>query len=198
MTRVPTSTYRLQINARFTLVDAAETLPYLHDLGVDWVYLSPLLRAEPGSDHGYDVVDPSVVDPERGGADGLAALAAEAHRLEMGLLVDIVPNHMGVATPRENAWWWDLLARGRGSPYADAFDVDWDAGGGRVRVPVLGDDGTAAVAVDAVEGVLRYHDHVFPLPRTIRRSGASRPRIATTSSRSSTTSSCTGRSPTTG
>jgi (1->4)-alpha-D-glucan 1-alpha-D-glucosylmutase len=161
--RVPTSTYRLQLNARFTLRDAAATLPYLHDLGVDWVYLSPLLRAEPGSDHGYDVVDHALVDPDRGGPEGLAALSAEAGRLGMGVLVDIVPNHMGVATPRENAWWWDLLTHGRRSEHATAFDVDWDAGDGRVRLPVLGDDGLDAVEVDAVEGVVRYHDHAFPM-----------------------------------
>ncbi len=161
--RLPTSTYRLQVNARFTLHDAAATLPYLHDLGVDWVYLSPLLKAEPGSDHGYDVVDHALVDPDRGGAAGLAALSAEARRLGMGVLVDIVPNHMGVATPRENGWWWDLLRLGRASEHADAFDVDWEAGGGRVLVPVLGDDGVDAVEVDAEDGLVRYHDHVFPL-----------------------------------
>ncbi len=167
--RVPTSTYRLQVNARFTLQDAAATLPYLHDLGVDWVYLSPLLKAEPGSDHGYDVVDHAVVDPDRGGSEGLAALSAAAKRLGMGVLVDIVPNHVGVATPRENAWWWDLLLLGRESTHAEGFDVDWDAGGGRIRIPVLGDDGPAGVEVDADEGVVRYHDHVFPLaPGTSR------------------------------
>jgi len=167
--RVPASTYRLQVNARFTLHDAASSLPYLHDLGVDWVYLSPLLKAEPGSDHGYDVVDHAVIDPERGGAAGLAAVAAEAKRLGMGVLVDIVPNHMGIATPRENGWWWDLLARGRESAYADAFDVDWEAGGGRVRIPVLGDDGVEAVEIDHAESVVSYHDHVFPLaPGTSR------------------------------
>jgi (1->4)-alpha-D-glucan 1-alpha-D-glucosylmutase len=160
---VPTSTYRLQVNARFTLHDAAAALDYLHDLGVDWVYLSPLLRAEPGSDHGYDVVDHAVIDPVRGGTEGLAAVSAEARRLGMGVLVDIVPNHVGVATPRENAWWWDLLTHGRESAHADAFDVDWDAGDGRVRIPVLGDDGTRAVSVEPGEGVVRYHDHVFPL-----------------------------------
>jgi (1->4)-alpha-D-glucan 1-alpha-D-glucosylmutase len=161
--RVPTSTYRLQVNARFTLHDAAATLSYLHDLGVDWVYLSPLLKAEPGSDHGYDVVDHALVDPARGGAEGVAAVSAEARRLGMGVLVDIVPNHMGIATPRENAWWWDVLLHGPGSARADAFDVDWDAGGGRIRVPVLGDDGASAVEVDTDAGLVRYHDHVFPL-----------------------------------
>ena len=86
--RVPASTYRLQITADFTLDDAASVLPYLHDLGVDWVYLSPILRAEPGSPHGYDVVDHSVVDPARGGASGLSVLSAEARRLGMGVLVE--------------------------------------------------------------------------------------------------------------
>jgi len=167
--RVPASTYRLQVTADFTLFDAASVLPYLHDLGVDWVYLSPILRAEPGSPHGYDVVDHAVVDPARGGAEGLAALSAEARRLRMGVLVDVVPNHMGVATPRENPWWWDLLARGRDSSYAEAFDVDWDAGQGRILLPVVGDDDAAAVRMDAGEGVVRYHDQVFPLaPGTSR------------------------------
>src|SRR4051812_39245554 len=81
--RVPASTYRLQITADFTLADAAATLPYLHDLGVDWVYLSPILRAEPGSTHGYDVVDHTTVDPARGGEEGLASVSAEARRLGM-------------------------------------------------------------------------------------------------------------------
>ena len=108
-------------------------LPYLHDLGVDWVYLSPILEAEPGSTHGYDVVAHDRVDPARGGTEGLAALSAEARRLGMGVLVDIVPNHVGVATPDANAWWADVLAHGRASAYAEFFDVDWAAGGGRIR-----------------------------------------------------------------
>jgi (1->4)-alpha-D-glucan 1-alpha-D-glucosylmutase len=176
--RVPASTYRLQITADFTLDDAASVLPYLHDLGVDWVYLSPILRAEPGSTHGYDVVDHSVVDPLRGGASGLSAVSAEARRLGMGVLVDIVPNHMGVATPRENAWWWDLLAHGRDSSYAEAFDVDWDAGGGRILLPVVGDDDAGAIRVDPADSVVRYHDHVFPLaapvepPASVERSAS--------------------------
>ena len=81
------------------------------------------------------MVDPSRVDASRGGPDGLAALSAEARRLGMGVLVDIVPNHMGVADPEQNAWWWDLLSHGRGSSYADAFDVDWEAFGGRGAGP---------------------------------------------------------------
>src|SRR6476469_3676963 len=118
--RTPRSTYRLQVTPDFDLFAAARALPYLHELGVDWVYLSPLLEAASGSEHGYDVVDPARVDPARGGADGLAALSSEARRLGMGVLVDIVPNHMGVAVPAENAWWWDVLAKGQESPYATA------------------------------------------------------------------------------
>ena len=131
--RTPASTYRLQITASFDLHAATRQLSYLHDLGVDWVYLSPLLSAEPGSPHGYDVVDPSRIDPARGGPEGLAALSAEARRLGMGVLVDIVPNHVGVASPEANAWWRDLLQHGRESAYADYFDIDWDAGGGVIR-----------------------------------------------------------------
>jgi (1->4)-alpha-D-glucan 1-alpha-D-glucosylmutase len=171
--RTPVSTYRLQITARFDLFAAAEVLSYLHDLGVDWVYLSPLLEAEPGSDHGYDVVAHDRVDPARGGAAGLAAVSTEARRLGMGVLVDIVPNHVGIATPHVNAGWWDLLTHGRSSRYAAAFDVDWDLGGGRVRIPVVGDDD---VLPDGRVGnltlversrdhgdELRYFDHRFPI-----------------------------------
>src|SRR4051794_31520329 len=165
--RTPASTYRLQITAAFDLFAAARTLAYLHDLGVDWVYLSPLLEAEPGSDHGYDVVSYARIDPARGGAEGLAALSAEARRLGMGVLVDVVPNHMGVATPPLNAWWWDVLAHGPGTHHAAAFDVDWEAGRGRLLLPVVGDDDLLAdgrIGNLTLEGEeLRYHDHRFPL-----------------------------------
>jgi len=165
--RVPVSTYRLQVTAAQDLHMCADLLPYLHDLGADWVYLSPVLAAEPGSDHGYDVVAHDHVDPSRGGAEGLAALSAAARRLGMGVLVDVVPNHVGVATPRHNAWWWELLATGRDGARASTFDVDWDAGEGRVRIPVLGDDAldpaSGAVEVDTAAGVVSYHEHTFPL-----------------------------------
>ena len=141
--RTPGNTYRLQVTEEFDLFEAARRLPYLRDLGVDWVYLSPLLAAEPGSAHGYDVVAHDRIDPARGGEDGLVALSKEARRLDMGVLVDIVPNHVGVATPVENAWWWDLLQHGQASVHAAAFDVDWPAGGGRIRIPVVGDDDQA-------------------------------------------------------
>ena len=166
--RRPVSTYRLQINADFDLFAAARRLPYLHELGVDWVYLSPLLAAEPGSNHGYDVVSHDHIDASRGGADGLAALSAEARRLGLGILVDIVPNHVGVATPAENQWWWDLLKHGRDSEHAVAFDVDWAAGGGRIRIPVVGDgdqdrEGGPIAHLEVVDGELRYYDNRFPI-----------------------------------
>ncbi|NYG54381.1 malto-oligosyltrehalose synthase [Nocardioides perillae] len=176
--RVPTSTYRLQVTPAQDLFRCAEVLPYLRDLGADWVYLSPILASEPGSDHGYDVVAHDHVDEERGGEAGLAALAATARELGLGVLVDIVPNHVGVATPVEDPWWWDVLKHGRDAEHAAAFDVDWSAGDGRLRIPVVGDHdlpqdahgagatiGHLAVVVDDESGEpeLRYHDHRFPV-----------------------------------
>ncbi|MDQ0866199.1 malto-oligosyltrehalose synthase [Arthrobacter globiformis] len=160
--KTPVSTYRLQIRQGFTLFDAAETVPYLRSLGVDWVYLSPVLTAEQGSDHGYDVTDPSAVDPERGGPEGLAAVSKAARAAGMGVLIDIVPNHVGVATPAQNPWWWSLLKEGRQSRYAEAFDVDWDLAGGRIRLPVLGSDDDLD-QLEIKDGELRYYDHRFPL-----------------------------------
>ncbi|HQY98437.1 MAG TPA: malto-oligosyltrehalose synthase [Propionicimonas sp.] len=173
--RVPTSTYRLQITEDFDLVAAARTLAYLHELGVDWVYLSPLLASESGSEHGYDVSDHRAIDPSRGRSSGLAALASEAKRLGMGVLVDIVPNHVGVARPWENEWWWQVLTHGQASPYASAFDIDWDAGGGRLRIPVVADEdlldppsaGTGGSGridhLQVLGGELHYRDQRFPL-----------------------------------
>lgn len=160
--RTPVSTYRLQIRPSFTLQDAAALTGYLRDLGADWVYLSPILTAEEGSDHGYDVTDPSTVDASRGGAEGLAALSKAAREAGLGVLVDIVPNHMGVASPPQNAWWWSLLKEGKFSRYAEAFDVDWDFGGGKLRLPVLGSDEDLD-RLEVVDGELRYFDHRFPL-----------------------------------
>lgn len=175
MTRRPASTYRLQITPSFTLDDAAGVTGYLRELGVSWVYLSPLLKATEGSDHGYDVVDPSVVDPARGGPEALERFATAARAAGLGILVDIVPNHMGVSQPAQNPWWWDMLRLGRGSRYAEAFDIDWDFGGGRVRVPILGAHLPEVVAAGDVridpdasdiapDGVVWFYDeHVLPL-----------------------------------
>lgn len=167
MARTPTSTYRLQITEDFDLVAAAKTVGYLHQLGVDWVYLSPLLASETGSEHGYDVSDHRAIDPSRGRSSGLVALATEAKRLGMGVLVDIVPNHVGVARPWENEWWWHVLTHGQDSPYASAFDIDWAAGGGRLRIPVIGDDDVLPdgrlANLQVLGGELHYHDQRFPL-----------------------------------
>lgn len=165
--RTPISTYRLQIRESFTLYQAAALVPYFKRLGVDWLYLSPLLKAADGSDHGYDMTDPSLVDPARGGAEGLVALAWAAHRAGLGILVDLVPNHMGVADAGQNPWWWQLLRDGRESAWAEAFDVDWAAGGGKVRIPVLG-DGDGELDRLRLEGsgdsaVLCYAEHRFPV-----------------------------------
>jgi (1->4)-alpha-D-glucan 1-alpha-D-glucosylmutase len=161
--RTPTSTYRLQITSDLTLDRAAGLVDYLHDLGADWVYLSPILRAVDGSDHGYDVASPAEIDPVRGGAAGLKALSDAAHARGMGVLVDIVPNHQGVAVPRQNPWWWSLLAEGRDSRCAKAFDVEWEAGGGKVLIPVLGDGDDELEQLRVEDGTLRYYDNVYPL-----------------------------------
>ncbi|KHK96332.1 maltooligosyl trehalose synthase [Microbacterium mangrovi] len=174
MKRTPTSTYRLQITPAFPLPDAAEVAPYLRQLGASWAYVSPLLAATTGSDHGYDVVDHSRVDPARGGSAGLRAFADAAHGEGLGILVDIVPNHVGVSVPRENPWWWEVLRLGRDAPNAEAFDIDWVHGGGGLTLPILGTQPADAVASghividpapaeDAPDGILRYFDHVLPL-----------------------------------
>ncbi|MBP2215746.1 malto-oligosyltrehalose synthase [Arthrobacter sp. CAN_C5] len=161
--RTPKSTYRLQIRSEFDLRDAAAVVPYLRDLGVDWVYLSPVLTAEQGSGHGYDVTNPTAIDPERGGRDAFVALSDAAHAAGLGVLVDIVPNHLGVQTPAQNPWWSSLLKGGQDSPYAEAFDVDWEAAGGKIRLPVLGDGGDELAALELDGGELRYYDHRFPI-----------------------------------
>ena len=135
----PRATARLQIHAGFTLDDARAALPYLAGLGVSHVYTSPLLAARPGSAHGYDVTDPTRIDPERGGEPGFERFAEALRAHGLGLILDIVPNHMA-ASPDHNLWWRDVLEHGRASPYAAVFDIDWDAPPhpGRVLLPILG------------------------------------------------------------
>jgi len=174
---LPISTYRLQITADFDLYAAADLVDYVSALGVDWVYISPILRSTTGSDHGYDVVDNGIVDPARGGPEGLAALSKACHDAGLGLLVDIVPNHLGVADATQNAWWWDVLKLGRESRFAEAFDIDWEFGGGKLRIPVLGDpsEGSESVYDDlAVVGdELRYFDNRYPVAPGSADDGAS-------------------------
>src|SRR5674476_610802 len=126
---VPVSTYRLQLCADLTFDDAAAQVPYLARLGVTHLYLSPVLTAAPGSTHGYDVVDHNEISPTLGGRAGLDRLAAAAHERSLGLVLDIVPNHMAVPIPVwHNRALWSVLANGPDSPYASWFDVDWSAG----------------------------------------------------------------------
>ncbi|OBE97879.1 malto-oligosyltrehalose synthase [Mycolicibacterium elephantis] len=157
------STYRLQMRGDcFTFADAEKQLDYLDALGVSHLYLSPILTAGHGSTHGYDVTDPTTVSAALGGPDGLARLSAAARARGMGLIVDIVPNHVGVERPEHNAWWWDVLKHGRESAYSSFFDIDWDLADGRIVLPVLGsDDDVADLVVDGDR--LRLGDLVFPI-----------------------------------
>ncbi|MEE2059897.1 malto-oligosyltrehalose synthase [Rhodococcus artemisiae] len=165
-----TATYRLQMRPdAFAFADAVDLLDYLDALGVSHLYLSPVLTAVDGSTHGYDVVDPSTVSAGLGGRSGLEALAEAARTRGMGLVVDIVPNHVGVADPRQNAWWWDALRRGRESEYADFFDFDTAADNGAdgmIALPVLasGDDaGRFTVDRSGTEPMIAYYDKRFPI-----------------------------------
>jgi (1->4)-alpha-D-glucan 1-alpha-D-glucosylmutase len=169
--RVPSSTYRLQLRAEFGFAQAAGIVPYLARLGVGDVYASPILASVEGSAHGYDGIDPTRIDDERGGAEGFATLVSAVHAAGLGLLVDIVPNHL--ATSEQNGWWWDVLGRGQDSPYAATFDIDWTAPGldGRLLLPVLGGPlgdvlaaGELTLELDDPRGpVVRYYDRSFPL-----------------------------------
>ena len=169
MKRIPTGTYRLQLHRGFGFTDAARIAPYLADLGVSHVYCSPVLQAVPGSQHGYDVIDHTHISDDLGGADGWRRLAETCHHHGLGLIVDIVPNHMAIPVPeRLNRPLWDVLTYGEKSSYADWFDIDWAAGGGKLLMPVLGQsleecvrDGE--VVVDPANGVVRYFDHEWPL-----------------------------------
>lgn len=157
----PASTYRLQLRAEFDFADAAAVADYLADLGVTHVFLSPVLQAAPGSTHGYDVVDHSRASTELGGDDRFLALSDRLRSLSLGLVVDIVPNHMSVAVSRLNSWWWDVLLHGETSPYARHFDIDWSRG--RLLLPVLGDGPAELDRLAVVGDELRYYDHAFPV-----------------------------------
>ncbi|AXT85532.1 malto-oligosyltrehalose synthase [Aeromicrobium sp. A1-2] len=157
---VPTSTYRLQLRPEFDFEAAQGVVTYLRDLGVGAVYVSPVLDATPGSTHGYDVTDPSRARPELGGAEGWQALTAAVREAGMGLVLDIVPNHMSVEVPSANPWWWSVLRDGRSSAFAHHFDIDWS--GGRILVPVLAEaGGLDDLRIDGDE--LAYFDLRLPI-----------------------------------
>ncbi|MGH4025874.1 MAG: alpha-amylase family glycosyl hydrolase, partial [Pseudonocardiaceae bacterium] len=155
----PPSTYRLQFGPHLSFADAAALVPYLASLGAGAVYASPLLQAMPGSTHGYDVADPTRVSDQLGGEAGRRTLVAAVRAHGLALVVDIVPNHLGVAVPAASPAWRDLLRNGPDSAYAHWFDIT----GWPLRLPVLADspDATADLRVEGDE--LRYHEHAFPL-----------------------------------
>ena len=161
------STYRLQLRGAasgfgFTFADAERLLDYLDELGVSHLYLSPILTPVAGSAHGYDVTDPTTVSAELGGPDGLAKLSAAPRKRKIGLIIDIVPNHVGVDKPEQNRWWWDVLRHGKSSRYAPFFDIDWNLDHGRIVLPLLGSD--SDVADLTVDGdLLRLGDLALPI-----------------------------------
>ncbi len=139
--RIPVSTYRLQFNYQFTFSDAAKIIGYLHELGISDIYSSPYFKAQKGSLHGYDIVDPTMLNPEMGTEDDYNVLIGELKKYDMGQILDIVPNHMCIGS--ENPWWMDVLENGLSSPRAKYFDIDWAPEEERLRnkllIPVLGD-----------------------------------------------------------
>jgi (1->4)-alpha-D-glucan 1-alpha-D-glucosylmutase len=170
----PQATMRLQLHKGFTFADAAAVVPYLVDLGISHVYASPILTARAGSMHGYDVIDPTAVNPELGGEAGLRAFVTVLRQARLGLIVDIVPNHMAVGGS-DNPWWTDLLQHGRSSRYADFFDVDWETPDpdlrGKILAPFLGrpygealEAGDIRLAQSASgEPAICYFDNLFPI-----------------------------------
>jgi (1->4)-alpha-D-glucan 1-alpha-D-glucosylmutase len=177
MTRAITATYRLQLRREFPLTAARALVPYLSRLGVSHVYLSPVLAARPGSPHGYDVIDHARMNPELGTEDDLRALAEALHARDMGIVLDIVPNHM--AASESNRYWDDVLARGRSSRFAGWFDIDWEAphAAGKVVLPVLADEldlvlerGEVKPRIRDSGARLEYRGRTFPLdPATLPR-----------------------------
>ena len=178
--RIPSATYRIQFNVNFRFSDAEELVPYLHDLGITDLYASPRFKARSGSSHGYDVADPLRVNSELGTEQEFDRLTARLREYHMGMLLDIVPNHMAVST--ENPWWMDVLESGRESRYARFFDIDWQPQGpkvaellnNRVILPILPDAyGRALVGqnirvrFDDRGFFIQYASNRFPInPRT--------------------------------
>ena len=172
---IPLATYRLQLTRDFGFDDAAALVPYLKELGITHLYASPFLKARPGSTHGYDIVDHDRLNPELGGDEGFAHLSAALKEDGLGLILDFVPNHMGVGSA-DNAWWLDVLEWGPGSPHARSFDIDWNALPHRrhpgVLLPILGrpygealQSGEIQLKYDPANGTFAawYFQHKLPI-----------------------------------
>jgi (1->4)-alpha-D-glucan 1-alpha-D-glucosylmutase len=172
--RLPEATYRLQFHAGFTFRQAIEIVPYLADLGITHCYASPIMKAKPGSQHGYDVVDPSSFNPEVGTEAEFDALHAALKKHGIGLILDTVPNHMGVAT-NDNVWWNSVLENGPASRYANYFDIAWKAPlrselQDKVLLPVLGgpydevlESGQLQLQYEHGAFVVKYYERQFPI-----------------------------------
>jgi (1->4)-alpha-D-glucan 1-alpha-D-glucosylmutase len=171
----PTATYRVQLTAKFGFRDVAALVPYLKALGISHLYASPFLKARAGSTHGYDIVDHGELNPEFGGEAGFDELSGALAQAGMGLILDFVPNHMGVGKA-DNQWWLDVLEWGTRSPYAESFDIDWGTlpyrREGGVLLPILGksygetlENGEIELKYDATEGTFSawYYDHRLPI-----------------------------------
>jgi len=172
---IPRATYRLQLNRDFTFTHAEAVVPYLSTLGVSHCYVSPLLKARPGSMHGYDIVDHNSLNPDIGTPEAFDRFVRVLHEHDMGLILDIVPNHMGVMGS-DNAWWLDVLENGEASVYAGYFDIDWrplkEELHGKVLVPVLHDHYGAVLESGELKLVftpsrgefdISYREHRFPI-----------------------------------
>lgn len=173
-TQIPSATYRFQFNKDFPLRRAVKLIPYLAHLGVSHCYASPLLKATPGSMHGYDIVNHKELNPEIGSPDELDFFVSELKRYNLGLILDIVPNHMGIGA--HNPWWTDVLENGPASIYADYFDIDWQPVNeqlhGKVLLPILGESYGSVVQTGQLKLefkptwgslFLRYYEHSVPL-----------------------------------
>ena len=169
----PTSTYRLQLGPAFTFADVERIAPYVGSLGIEALYLSPMLKARPGSTHGYDICDHAAVNPDLGTEPDLARLAAVASAHGLRLLADIVPNHMGV-DPQVNPWWREVLENGPCSPFAEYFDIDWEPVTPHLRqkvlLPILGDQYGRVLENQEIRAVreggtfyAEYYDSRLPL-----------------------------------
>lgn len=159
---IPLSTYRLQFSAHLSFLEAAALVPYLADLGIGDAYASPLFRARENSSHGYDVIDHSQVDPDLGTEEEFTRFADSLKRLGLGLMLDVVPNHMGIDDPH-NIWWQDVLENGLSSQYAQFFDIDWNPPKEELKqkilIPILGDQYGRALENQDIQ--LVYEDHRF-------------------------------------